>query len=182
MPLWSRQRVEPILIQATTNAKLWFERTGIAPIITSAAWTTTNRIVYTPVIVPEAIGQLTPYIYSGPTLSGLYRLGVYADDSGKPGAILSKSGAALQLYTSRWETANSWDVRQTVPRGLAWLAVVFDNTTATLFRLAALTANGHGPIAGIYYEDAATFDLPDVATPVVADIVLNVPLQAVTTS
>lgn len=180
MPLWPRQRFGPVFEEAVTNASLWYERIGTAPIVTSAAWTTANRIVYTPVIVPEAVWQLTPYIYSGPIVSGLYILGVYADDGGVPGKLLNRSAATLQIYTSRWETATQWELRGSVPKGLAWLALIFDNTTATLFRLAALTANGHGSVAGIYYEDAVSFALPDVATPVVADIVLNVPLQVAT--
>lgn len=181
MPLWPVQQLPPVFEEAVSNAVLWFERTGVAPIVTSATWTVANRVVYTPVFLPRS-GRLAPSIYSGPTVSGLYRVGVYADDGGQPGECLLRSAITLQDDASHWETYSAAERAEVVSRGLAWLALIVDNITATHFRLAALTANRLGEVAGIYYEDMASLELPDQATPVEANIALNVPLMVATIS
>lgn len=181
MPLWPVQQLPPVFEEAVSNADLWFERTGVAPIVTSAAWTFANRVVYTPMRLSRS-GVLSPYIYSGPTVSGFYRVGVYADDDGRPGECLFKSAITLQDDASHWETYSTAERTRVVPRGLAWLALIADNVVATHFRLAALTADRLGEIAGIYYEDMASLELPDQATPVEANIALNVPLMVATIS
>lgn len=180
MPLWPTQNLSPLTYAHTaTNVAHWFERTGLAPISTSGAWTAANRIVYTPIVLPQN-GVPYPRIYSGATVSGMYRLGVYADAGGRPGARVLYSYASLQAYTSRWESPGGTWPSAELQRGLVWAAAIFDSTSATVMRLAALTANGIGAVASVYYEDMTTLDLPAVATPIAASIVLNVPLMALT--
>lgn len=185
MPLWPRQTNE-ICGRSLANTRLWYEKTGIAPILSSGTWTLANRIVYTPIMIPR-IHSWQVAICQGSVNSGLFRLGVYADNDGQPGERVFMTNRAAPAVTNDFE----FPPGDTIPGigknfggGLYWLAAVFDNTTSAVLRLVALAASGVGPSgaqAGVFYQDMAAFDpLPEEATPLVAiNIALNVPVMGV---
>lgn len=188
MPLWPVQKPLPSM-HTNPNTAHWHEVTGLAPLMTSGAWTAANRIVYTPVVMRDVwAGGIA--IYNGASVSGLGVLGIYAmGPDGKPGAAMLRLAPYAQEGPSVFQSPfGARRVRNepfelspsgwTLPAGTYWLAAAFDNTTAEVIRLAALTANRLGEIANIYYEESASLELPDTATPLAASLTLNVPVMS----
>lgn len=179
MPLWPKQqREDNYRDYYITNVELWYEKTLTPPILTSGVWSLANRIVYTPVKLPRA-SQWFPAIQHGAVVSGLYIVGIYGDDTGKPGTRLFQTPIGAQGTASRWAAPLVIDGLYG-GNGLYWLAAAFDNTTAEVIRIATLAAGGIGQVANIYYEDRATLELPATATPLLASIALgSVPVMSI---
>lgn len=183
MPLWPKQqREDGYWDETVTNVELWYEKTQTPPLLTSGVWSLANRVVYTPVIVPRVPRFGFPWyprIWHGSTLSGVYILGIYDDADGVPGARRSQTAVGVQSIVSVWGCPYISDGAY-LGGGLYWLASAFDNTTAQVTRIATLAANGVGQFASIFYEDRATLELPETATPLLATIALgSVPVMAV---
>jgi len=181
MPLWPSQIVPNDFVDTfyLPNTEWWYQQTGKAPIETSAAWTTANKAVYTPVIVRGMSKPSGIAVYNGATAAGMLQVGLYAVDSeGKPGARLMASPPTPQVAADvgRFTDVNFDDVGKWAGPGVYYLACVFDGATGTVTRLAALTSDQSGPIMGGIFTQATAFPLPAVATPDGAGVAFNVPI------
>lgn len=129
---------------------------NISIALASAAWPTTNKILYCPIRVPSPLTVLQMYTNNGTTVSGNVDVGIYTLD----GTRLMNSGSVAQSGTSAIQTINTTDV--TIGPGVFYLALQVSNTTATFVRGAPLVAQMSA--YGVLMEAAGGFGLPALAT------------------
>ena len=124
----------------------------------SATWPTANLAIFYPFFVTKTDIIRKLYIFNGATASGNVDIGVYRDDGSTADRVTSNGGSA-QTGTSILQelTCQQLDI----PPGLYYLAVAFDNITATTTRYAL----------GIYdwkacgvAQMASAYPLPKLAT------------------
>lgn len=159
------------------TSEQWIRATGVAPLVDSAAWPTANLAVYAPIILPELVTGAWLAVYNGAVVSGNFDIGIYAADSeGKPGTKIVSTGSTAQAGTSQWQMVS---INKYLGRGLYFLGVVFDNTTAQVKRVAALTTDGKGPWLASVFTQAAAFPLPASATPSASGVAVPLPYAAI---
>lgn len=147
---------------------------GGAVLNTSGAWTTSNVAVFTPVRIYRTVTIKRMHLYNGAVASGNFDIGIYDSDSeGKPRTRLTSSGSTAHSGTSAMQTVNVSDV--TLSPGLYYVAVNFDNTTAEVRRINAITV-ADGLLFGMYQQSVGVVTLPATATPVVISATRNAPL------
>lgn len=122
----------------------------------SIAWSPANTAVFVPFSLWKPRTAKKMFVYNGATASGNFDIGVYNDS----GTRLVSSGSTAQSGT---DTVQEVDITDTaLPAGqLLWLALAFDNTTATV------NGKAHGAAAatvrGLMTMGSA-FPLPSSAT------------------
>lgn len=95
----------------------------------SATWPSANQAVYIPFGVTRTVTAYRAFVYNGTAVSGNFDIGIY--DSA--GARVVNSGSTAQSGTSANQEVDIADTQLTP--GLYYMALVFDNTTATTFRV-----------------------------------------------
>lgn len=124
----------------------------------SATWPTADKALFIPFRVAQPLDVVQFFLFNGATVSGNFDVGIY-DIAGTK--IVSK-GSTAQSGANALQIADTTNVR--IGPGLFYLAIVFNNTTATIRRFApaALTTDMCKMI-GMAQMDSA-FPLPDTAT------------------
>ena len=121
-----------------------------------AAYPTANTAIYIPFRTAVPLIATAMYIHNGATVSGNFDLGIYTDD----GTRLVSSGSTAQSGISTLQVVDITDTL--LGSGLVfYMAVSFDNTTATVGKIAISAVRGR--VVGIA-EEASAFALPATAT------------------
>lgn len=178
MPSWPDIR-QHVPFMSVLNTENWFEETATPPLMSSGTWTTANLAVYCPIYLPKTLRLVTIACFNGAAVSGNIDLGLYVPDSeGKPGAKLVTMGLTAQAGTNVFQASGPWTAYYA--KGLMYVAMLMNNTTGAVIRLAALTTNGLGvAMGGIFTEAVGANPLPAVATPSATPVAVNVPILAV---
>lgn len=133
---------------------------GLTP--SSAAYGVANEAVFTPLVLPWPVRVKRLFTINGATANGSLDVGIYSAG----GARIISSGSAAQSGTN---APQFFDVTDFVlGPGSYYFAVVFNSTTATLFRGSAVVARvrqmGLAKMASAFPLPAtATFAVPTVA-------------------
>lgn len=141
--------------------KAGFPSSGIA----SAVWTTTRRVIYTPINMPSAFTAEGFMWWNGTAVSGNVDCGLFSSVDGLPADKLASTGSTAQSGTSSWQfTAAASPVA--LPAGQYFLALMLDNTTGRIFRWAITTFGSYLRLTGACMETmGAGSTLPSTATP-----------------
>lgn len=184
MATWPRRQIYRGMLNTLCGGEAWIRAMGTAPINSSQAWAVANQAVYVPIYAPEPWQPGSIVLLNGASVSGLFDVAVYVPDSeGKPGTRIWHSGLVLQNLPNIRQSATvaAGGGNPVVPAGLAYLALAFDNTTATIIAIASLTTDGKNILAGIFTE-ASACPLPATATPVITPTACKVPLLVAATA
>lgn len=121
------------------NSSEWMRQTGLAPIATSATWSTTNKAILTPVRVRRRMTVKKLYCFNGSVVSGNACIALYRKREGAHTTFdrLTSSGSVAQAGVSQWQAFDVTDY--VIGPGMYWLVYQLDNTTGTVTRLVGLT-------------------------------------------
>jgi hypothetical protein len=121
----------------------------------SATWPAANRAIYVPLRVATPTVFSQAWLKNGSAVSGNVDIGIYSAD----GTRLVSTGSTAQSGTNAYQTIDMTDTL--VGRGLYYIALSIDNTTATTFRRNLDAASMRG--VGVAQEASAS-PLPASAT------------------
>jgi hypothetical protein len=148
----------PPLISPMSWCSVGTEMAMLNPTPGAAAWPTANRASYVPLYLPCLATFPKVWVANGGTVSGNFDIGVYSMETlGKLfsiGSTAQAGASAVQAVTAGW----------TLPRGRYYLALVFNNNTATIQRVAPTLL--FVKALGLAVE-ASAFPLPGTAVPAV---------------
>lgn len=146
------------------NASEWLRQTGLAPLATSAIWTTASQSVATMVRVRQKMTVKKLYAFNGAAVSGNACIGLYQQHSLGSNSFdrLITSGSVGQAGVSQWQEFNTTDT--VIGPGIYWLAYNLDNITGQVTRLVALAGSGLEQRLGNVRIGTATFLLPNPET------------------
>lgn len=121
----------------------------------SATWPATDLAIYYPFRLGAPLTITLLWCWNGTAVSGNVDIGVYAAD----GTRIVSAGTTAQAGTSALQSFNVTDT--VIGPGDYYMALAFDNTTATVFRMnpAARILQGSGML-----QQATAFALPATAT------------------
>lgn len=139
----------------------------------SATYPSANLALFYPFVLTEPATAVQLWAYNGATASGNLDLGIY----NAAGAKLVSKGSTAQAGTNDLQRL---DITDTVlPSGqVLYMAIAFDGTVGTLFRLPANTATTQLRALGMF-EMAAAFPLPATATFAVVSTANFIPCMGV---
>lgn len=133
--------------------------TAVAP--TSQTWPTANKAIFVPITVTEDITVVKLWCLNGATASGNLNMALY--DSAFAQIANSEIGSTAQTGTNVIQELNITDV--SLAAGLYYIALVFNNATATVFGRVSPFATTEGLQSLGMFEQTSSFDLPATATP-----------------
>lgn len=151
----SSQPLPPPVINSISGSGTYFNRV-IGLSFSSATWPSSNRAYFLPFTLDMPIVATKLFVANGATASGNFDIGIY-DDSG---TRIVSTGSTAQSGTSDLQVVDITDTL--IGPGQFFLALAFDNTTATVFR--ANLASGSDPQAIGEYTQNSAFALPASAT------------------
>ena len=143
-------------------------------VLASAVWPTANKAFYFPFGLPFRFNVRRMFVANGGTVSGNFDIGIYTLD----GKRIYASGSTAQAGTTALQYV-SLSTELILPPDAYYLALAFDNTTATTQRNAAAGINGVRAM-GVLQETSA-FALPASMTPAAVSAVY-VPLFGITST
>ena len=126
----------------------------------SAVVNAADRAIYIPMLVTEDITVTKLWCYNGATVSGNVNMALYTSAFAQ--VANSEIGSTAQAGTNAIQEFDITNVA--LAAGLYYVALVINNGTGTFFRY--LSTAAHNKAWGMLQE-AAVFDLPATATPVV---------------
>lgn len=144
-----------VTITATDELSLGDGAYAIAP--TSSTWVSANRAIYIPFSLYAPATAYSIIVMKGATISGNMDVGIYTED----GTRLASFGSTAQATGINRIQRFTFPSPLNLGAGNYYMAAVFNNATATVFRR-AWSANV-GRIFAVYQQDSA-FPLPARAT------------------
>lgn len=130
-------------------------RSAAAPV--SATWPTTNLALAIPFVLHTTVTVVKMFLYNGATVSGNFDIGIYNESWARQVA----SGSTAQAGTSAVQEVNTADTQ--LVAGRYYLALNFDNTTATVFR--SITAAPYNAMIGMAQQAVGAVTLPNPFVP-----------------
>lgn len=138
----------------------------------SATWSTTKFAMYCPIMAQAPMSITAFFVVNGASTSGNFEIGLYAAD----GTKLSSTGSTAQSGTNTYQSVSVTPFN--IGAGLYFLAVTFDNTTATV-RSEAVGAQLLRSLGFLEQDLSGSWALPATATFAAASMSV-VPLAGMT--
>lgn len=154
MPDWSGFSFSRNMISSfdTYDSKILCSFSGAG----GSAWPASNRALFSPLFVPSPVVVKRLIVMNG-SPSGNMDVGIYRDDLSR---LVSSGSVANSGSASTPQVVDITDTLLTV--GRYYIALVLDNTTATIYREASDIQQLR--VLGMFQMDTA-FPLPDPAVP-----------------
>jgi hypothetical protein len=122
----------------------------------SAVWPTANKALYLPIVLPFWFNVRRFYVANGGAVSGNFDIGIVTPD----GTKLASAGSTAQSGTNTNQYVAGFNFL--LAPGWYYLALAFDNTTATTMRT-SVGSTITGPPSGLL-EQTSAFVLPATVT------------------